>query len=38
MTFGVCPINEGGYLIFIYGWGGALAMLAMYLMLKYGIN
>ncbi len=38
LTFGVCPFNDGGYLLCIYGWGGAFAMLGMFLMLKYGIK
>jgi len=35
MTFGVCRFEDGGFLLFIYGWGGGIAMLAMWLMLKY---
>lgn len=34
-TFGVCKLEDGGFMLFIYGWGGALAMLGMVLMLKY---
>lgn len=35
LTFGVCPFNDGGFLLTVYGWGGGIAMVAMWLMLKY---
>jgi hypothetical protein len=35
MTLGVCRLRDGGFMIFIYFWGGGIAMLVMFLMLKY---
>ena len=35
LTFGVCRFNDGGFLLFLYGWGGGIAMLGMWIMFKY---
>jgi hypothetical protein len=38
LTFGVAREEDGGFLLTIYGWGGAAAMFAMWVMLKFGNN
>lgn len=34
MTLGVAKLEDGGFLIMIYFWGGCLGLLAMWAMLK----
>jgi hypothetical protein len=35
MTFGTMKIEDGGFLIFIYGWGGILGLVSMIMLLKF---
>lgn len=34
LTLGTSRFNDVGFLIFLYFWGGGIAILTMYLMLK----
>ena len=29
MTWGICRFEDGGFMIFIYGWGGLAALIGM---------
>lgn len=34
MTFGTGRLEDGAFLVFIYGWGGTLGLLGMWVMAK----